>query len=74
MENPIVDLELDPSSGEKIQCSSWLELSWLSRHESFADQSWIWCPQLFFGWLLAVFPREVATKSHPRTAHLGHGE
>lgn len=70
MIEPVMDLELDPRSREKVQCSRWFEILRLSRHESQADFPGTWVPQLIFCRLLTILAIEATPKSHASTSHL----
>lgn len=54
MIEPIMDLELDPGSGQQVQASRWYEL--VPFHEPFAHDARIGTPEVPLGRLSSFLP------------------
>lgn len=72
MEQPVVNLELNPGGGEQVQGRGRDKAIRFSRHEPIADQTRIRGPQLFVSRLLSELPGKVATEAHSGASHERH--
>lgn len=67
MHKPVVDLELNPRSSQKIHDRRRLEL--ISRQQLLAHDSRIRRQEFFFSWFFRMLSRYITPESHPGTAH-----